>query len=109
MVNNNPETISTDFDEAHKLYFEELSLERVMDIYEHEHSSGVIVSMSGQIPNNLALPLHNNKLRVLGTNPNMIDRCENRELFSKELDELSIKQAPWHSVTSLVRQLRYSI
>jgi carbamoylphosphate synthase large subunit len=105
MINNNPETISTDFDEAHKLYFEELSLERVMDIYEHEQSRGVIVSMSGQTPNNLALPLYNNKVNVLGTSPIMIHKCENRQLFSKELDELNIKQAPWHSVSSIVVEI----
>ena len=102
MINHNPETISTDFDEAHKLYFEELSLERVMDIYEHEKSQGIIVSMSGQIPNNLALPLYNNKFKILGTSPIMIDRAEDRQLFSKQLDEINIKQAPWHSVTSIV-------
>jgi carbamoyl-phosphate synthase (ammonia) len=102
MINHNPETISTDFDEAHKLYFEELSLERVMDIYEHEQSQGIIVSMSGQIPNNLALPLYKNNFKILGTSPVMIDRAEDRQLFSKQLDEINIKQAPWHSVTNIV-------
>lgn len=101
MINHNPETISTDFDEANKLYFEELSHERVLDIYEHEQSRGVIVSMSGQIPNNLSLPLYKSNCNILGTNPVMIDKCEDRQLFSKELDDLNIKQAPWHSVSSL--------
>lgn len=107
MINHNPETISTDFDEANKLYFEELSMERVMDIYEHEQSRGIIVSMSGQIPNNLSLPLYNNGCKILGTNPIMIDKCEDRELFSKELDELNIKQAPWHSVTNMENALEF--
>ena len=108
MINHNPETISTDFDEAHKLYFEELSLERVMDIYEHEQSQGIIVSMSGQIPNNLALPLHKNNFRILGTSPIMIDKAEDRQLFSKELDEIGIRQAPWHSVSSVTDALKFA-
>ena len=60
------------------------------------------MSMSGQIPNNLALPLHKNNVKILGTSPVMIDKCEDRELFSKELDEIGIHQAPWHSVSNMV-------
>ena len=108
MINHNPETISTDFDEAHKLYFEELSLERVMDIYEHEQSKGIIVSMSGQIPNNLALPLHKNGFKILGTSPEQINKAEDRELFSRQLDEIGIQQAAWHSVSDINGAVKFA-
>ena len=78
MVNYNPETVSTDFDECDRLYFEELSLERVLDIYDIEHSAGVVVSVGGQIPNNLAIPLHNRGVHIFGTAPSMIDTAEDR-------------------------------
>lgn len=83
MLNYNPETVSTDFDECDRLYFEELSLERVMDIYEKEMSSGLVVSMGGQFPQNIAKALHDRKLNILGTSPVMIDKAENRFMFSQ--------------------------
>jgi len=95
MINYNPETVSTDYDVCDRLYFEELSFERVLDIYEVEHSSGVIVSVGGQIPNNLALPLYKAGVRVLGTHPKNIDAAENRFTFSKLLDSIGVDQPPW--------------
>ncbi|MCX8159584.1 MAG: carbamoyl-phosphate synthase (glutamine-hydrolyzing) large subunit, partial [Candidatus Saccharicenans sp.] len=101
LVNYNPETVSTDYDMCDRLYFDELSLERVLDIYEREKPAGVIISMGGQVPNNLALKLHQAGVRVLGTSPESIDRAEDRHKFSKLLDELGIDQPPWKEVTSL--------
>ena len=101
MINCNPETVSTDYDICDKLYFEELSLERVLDIYEKEHPSGLIVSMGGQIPNNLAVKLHKTGVKILGTSPEQIDNAENRHKFSKILDEYSIDQPEWRELTSL--------
>ncbi len=101
MINCNPETVSTDYDKCDRLYFEELSLERVLDIYEFENPQGVIVSMGGQIPNNLALPLLKNKVIVLGTSPLHIDKAENRYKFSALLDELHIDQPAWKELTNL--------
>jgi carbamoylphosphate synthase large subunit len=100
MVNYNPETVSTDFDECDRLYFEELSLERVLDIYQTEGATGAIVSMGGQIPNNLALPLLNNKVNVLGTSPLMIDMAEDRHKFSKLMDSIGVAQPAWKELTS---------
>ncbi len=100
MINYNPETVSTDYDICDKLYFEELSLERVLDIYEYEKPLGVILSMGGQIPNNLALKLHRAKVRILGTSPLSIDRCEDRHKFSSILDKLSIDQPLWEELSS---------
>src|SRR5207302_8784004 len=90
MINYNPETYSTDFDTADKLYFEELSYERVMDIYELESAAGVVVSVGGQLPQNIALKLQNNGARVLGTNPEDIDRAEDRHKFSQILDSIGV-------------------
>ncbi|ESP03191.1 hypothetical protein LOTGIDRAFT_137874, partial [Lottia gigantea] len=101
VVNHNPETVSTDFDECDRLYFEELSLERVLDIYQTEQCSGVIVSVGGQIPNNLALPLWKNGVKVLGTSPLMIDSAENRGIFSGICDSLHINQPEWRSLSTL--------
>jgi len=101
MVNYNPETVSTDYDMCDRLYFDELSLERVLDIYEKEKPSGVIISMGGQVPNNLALKLHQAGVRVLGTSPESIDRAEDRHKFSRLLDELGIDQPPWTEVTTV--------
>lgn len=101
MVNYNPETVSTDYDEADRLYFENISLETVMDIYELEQSSGVVISMGGQIPNNIALPLHRQGVKVLGTSPEMIDNAENRYKFSRMLDRLGVDQPMWKELTSL--------
>lgn len=101
VVNCNPETVSTDFDECDRLYFEELSLERILDISQKEECAGCIISVGGQIPNNLAVPLHKNGVKILGTNPLQIDRAEDRSIFSAVLDELNIAQAPWKAVNSL--------
>ena len=107
MVNYNPETVSTDYDECDRLYFEELSLERVLDIYEHENASGVVVSVGGQIANNLALPLEANGARIFGTAPDSIDNCEDRSRFSKLLDDIGADQPPWKQVTTLADAKRF--
>ncbi|NWQ61245.1 CPSM synthase, partial [Neopipo cinnamomea] len=101
VVNCNPETVSTDFDECDRLYFEELSLERILDIYQYEGCSGCIISVGGQIPNNLAVPLHQSGVKILGTNPLQIDQAEDRSIFSAVLDELHVAQAPWKAVSTL--------
>ena len=101
MVNYNPETVSTDYDESDRLYFEELSLERVLDIYEKENAQGVIVSVGGQAPNNIALQLEQNKAKVLGTPPIKIDNCEDRNKYSEMLDKIGVKQPEWSSLTNL--------
>src|SRR5271154_3476149 len=100
MVNYNPETVSTDYDEADRLYFENINLETVLDIYEAEASSGVIVSMGGQTPNNIALALHRLNVKILGTSPEMIDTAENRFKFSRLLDKLEVDQPKWKELTS---------
>ena len=82
MINYNPETVSTDYDICDRLYFDELSLERVLDIYEKEDPTGIIVSVGGQSPNNIALALHNNNATILGTHPEKIDNCEDRDQYS---------------------------
>ncbi|XP_021253367.1 carbamoyl-phosphate synthase [ammonia], mitochondrial isoform X2 [Numida meleagris] len=101
VVNCNPETVSTDFDECDRLYFEEMSLERILDIYQYEGCSGCIISVGGQIPNNLAVPLHQSGVKILGTNPLQINRAEDRSIFSAVLDELHVAQAPWKAVNTL--------
>jgi len=129
MVNYNPETVSTDYDEADrvfffsflffffffcfnllkslfmkkkkKLYFENITLETVHDIYTLESSSGVIVSMGGQTPNNIALALHHQRIKILGTSPEMIDTAENRYKFSRLLDSIGVDQPEWKELTSL--------
>ena len=101
MINFNPETVSTDYDECDRLYFEELSFERVLDIYELEEPLGLILSMGGQIPNNLAMKCHAAGLRVLGTSPQSIDRAEDRHKFSRLLDDIGIDQPPWRELTTL--------
>ena len=100
MINSNPETVSTDYDMSSRLYFEELSLERVLDIYEFEKPKGVVISTGGQIPNNLALPLHARGVKILGTSPKNIDRAEDRHTFSKLLDHLQIDQPAWVELTT---------
>lgn len=100
MINYNPETVSTDYDSCDRLYFDELSFERVMDIVDLEMPKGVVVSTGGQIPNNLALKLHNENVKILGTSPVDIDRAENRQKFSSMLDSLSIDQPRWRELTS---------
>ena len=101
MINYNPETVSTDYDTSDRLYFEELSLERVLDITDFEKPQGVIVSTGGQIPNNLALKLRKNGVRILGTTPENINRAEDRHVFSKLLDGLDIDQPAWAELTTL--------
>lgn len=101
MINYNPETVSTDFDEADRLYFEELGFERVMDIYELEAANGVVVSVGGQLPQNIALRLKQHGLNVLGTDPEMIDNAEDRHKFSAILDSIGVDQPAWTEVTSI--------
>ncbi len=100
MINYNPETVSTDYDMCDRLYFDELSLERVLDVIELEQPRGVIVSMGGQIPNNLAMKLHRRGVPILGTSPVNIDRAENRDKFSAMLDKLGVDQPAWRALTS---------
>ncbi|KAI0890338.1 carbamoyl-phosphate synth [Annulohypoxylon maeteangense] len=100
MVNFNPETVSTDYDEADRLYFENINLETVLDIYQMESASGVLGAMGGQTPNNIALPLLRSGVKVLGTSPEMIDRAENRYKFSRMLDEIAVDQPTWKELTS---------
>ncbi len=100
MINYNPETVSTDYDLSDRLYFDELTFERVLDIIELEKPKGVIVSTGGQIPNNLAIRLHNYSINILGTSPLSIDRAENRHKFSQMLDDLKIDQPRWKELTS---------
>lgn len=101
MVNYNPETVSTDYDEADRLYFETINLERVLDIYELETSAGVVISMGGQTSNNIALSLHRQHVKILGTSPDMIDRAENRFKFSRMLDSIGVDQPEWKELTSI--------
>ena len=101
MINYNPETVSTDYDMCDRLYFDELSFERVMDVIDLEQPRGVIVSVGGQIPNNLAMKLYRQSVPVLGTSPVSIDRAENRNKFSHMLDLLGIDQPAWQELTSL--------
>lgn len=101
MINYNPETVSTDYDMCDRLYFDELSFERVLDVIDLEQPNGVIVSVGGQIPNNLAMKLYRQSVPVLGTSPLSIDRAENRNKFSAMLDQLGIDQPAWQELTSL--------
>ncbi|QQS52583.1 MAG: carbamoyl-phosphate synthase (glutamine-hydrolyzing) large subunit [Bacteroidota bacterium] len=101
MINYNPETVSTDYDICDRLYFDELTLERVLDIVELENPRGVIVSVGGQIPNNLATRLDKKGVKLLGTSAYNIDRAENRHKFSSMLDELKIDQPRWKELTSI--------
>ncbi len=100
MINYNPETVSTDYDMCDRLYFDELSFERVMDIIDLESPRGVIVSVGGQIPNNLAMKLYRRHVPILGTSPVSIDRAENRHKFSAMLDQLGIDQPRWKELTT---------
>ncbi|GAT24310.1 carbamoyl-phosphate synthase, large subunit [Aspergillus luchuensis] len=109
MINYNPETYSTDFDTADKLYFEELSYERVMDIYELESASGVVVSVGGQLPQNIALRLQETGgAHVLGTDPKDIDRAEDRHKFSQILDSIGVDQPAWKELTSVAEAERFA-
>ncbi|MFA4986456.1 MAG: carbamoyl-phosphate synthase (glutamine-hydrolyzing) large subunit [Candidatus Brocadiia bacterium] len=108
MVNHNPETVSTDYDECDRLYFEEISLETLSEIYETERPIGVIISMGGQVPNNLALPCAARHMRVLGTSPADIDRAEDRNKFSSLLESLGIPQPQWRELTSYEEALSFA-
>ena len=108
MVNYNPETVSTDYDECDRLYFDELSRERIMDIYEKDASEGVIVSVGGQIPNGLAIPLDKAGVKLLGTPADMIDNAEDRMKFSDMIDEIGVQQPRWRELTSIDSALDFA-
>ncbi len=101
MLNYNPETVSTDYDEFDLLFFDEISEENVLEIYERLNAMGVIVSMGGQIPNNLALKLYQNGVTILGTSPEKIDNAEDRRKFSSLLDQLGVDQPEWKELSTL--------
>ncbi|KAL7743386.1 hypothetical protein ACLKA6_008358 [Drosophila palustris] len=107
MINYNPETVSTDYDMCDRLYFEEISFEVVMDIYELERSDGIILSMGGQLPNNIAMDLHRQQAKVLGTSPESIDCAENRFKFSRMLDRKGILQPLWKELTNLQSAIEF--
>ncbi|KAG9510928.1 CAD protein [Fragariocoptes setiger] len=107
MINYNPETVSTDFDVCDKLYFDEISFEVVMDIYNLENPLGVVLSMGGQLPNNIAMDLHRQKAKVLGTSPDNIDNAENRFHFSRLLDTNGISQPKWKELTDLDAAIKF--
>ncbi len=108
VINCNPETVSTDYDISDRLYFEELTFERIADIYEFENPSGVIVSVGGQTPNNRAKALHKYGFNILGTSPKNIDRAEDRNKFSSLLDKLGIKQPAWNAFTNLLQAEKFA-
>lgn len=108
IINCNPETVSTDYDFCDRLYFDELSLERVLDIYQFENCGFVVLSFGGQIPNNLALPLSKYRARILGTSPQSIDRAEDRQKFSSLCDELKISQPVWKKLTSIEEAKKFA-
>ncbi|KAM8953468.1 multifunctional protein CAD isoform 1-T1 [Pelodytes ibericus] len=107
MVNYNPETVSTDYDMCDRLYFDEMSFEVVMDIYELETPEGIILSMGGQLPNNIAMSLHRQQCRVLGTSPEAIDSAENRFKFSRLLDTIGISQPQWKELSDLESAVQF--
>ena len=108
IINSNPETVSTDYDESDRLYFEALSQERVMDIADFESPKGIVLSVGGQVANNLAVPLHEGGYPLLGTSAASIDRAENREKFSSLLHNLGVDQPKWQSVTSLEKAKKFA-
>ncbi len=108
MINCNPETVSTDYDICDKLYFEQLTFERVLDIYDKESPEGIIISMGGQVPNNLAMKLHNSGLKILGTSPIQIDNAENRHKFSQILDKINVDQPEWKELRSLAEAKEFA-
>ncbi len=108
MINHNPETVSTDYNECDALYFEELNLETVLDIVKKEQPIGLVLSMGGQVPNNLALPLHRAGVCILGTSPVSIDQAEDRHKFSKLLDQLEIQQPAWRELVGLNEALAFA-
>lgn len=108
MINCNPETVSTDYDQFDTLFFEELTTETIWEIYKGIKPMGVIVSMGGQTPNNLALKLHKIGIKILGTTPDSIDMAENRSRFSAMLDDLNIEQPEWSKLSTLNDALRFA-
>ena len=108
MINCNPETVSTDYDICDKLYFEQLTFERVLDIYDKENPEGVIISMGGQVPNNLAVKLHNAGVKIVGTSPSQIDNAEDRHKFSQILDRLEVDQPEWKELTSYAKAKEFA-
>jgi len=108
LINCNPETVSTDYDITDKLYFEELSLERVLDIYGKEKPFGIILSVGGQIPNNLALSLVQEKVKILGTSADNIDKAEDREKFSQLLEKIGVDQPVWEQLSSKKQALEFA-
>jgi len=107
MVNFNPETVSTDYDMSDMLFFEELTFETVMTIYELERPKGIILSMGGQAANNIAIDLHRQKVQVLGTSPESIDNAENRFKFSRMLDNIGISQPKWKELQNLQSAIEF--
>jgi carbamoyl-phosphate synthase large subunit len=108
MINSNPETVSTDFDRSDRLYFEELTFERIRDIADFEDPEGIVVSVGGQIANNVALPLGQHKYNILGTSPQQIDRAEDRQKFSAMLHTLGIDQPAWVEATTLAKAKQFA-
>jgi carbamoyl-phosphate synthase (ammonia) len=108
MINYNPETVSTDYDECDRLYFEELSRERVLDIYTRDKCDGVVVSVGGQIPNGLAIPLDKAGVKILGTSAAMIDSAEDRNKFSALIDEIGVQQPRWVELTSTEAAIKFA-
>ena len=108
MINYNPETVSTDYDECDALYFEELSRERVLDIYHRDKADGVVVSVGGQIPNNLAVPLHKAGVKIMGTSAESIDCAEDRKKFSAMMDEIGCQQPEWKELTDHKTAIRFA-
>lgn len=108
MINYNPETVSTDYDECDKLYFDELSLERVLDVYDKEKPNGMVISMGGQIPNNLAVKLDKAGVKIMGTSVKNIDRAESRDKFSALLDDLGVDQPLWKAFTKIADAYKFA-
>jgi len=108
IINSNPETVSTDYDESNRLYFEELTLERVRDIADFEKTKGIIVSVGGQIANSLAMPLYKSGYKILGTSPEDIDRAEDRAKFSSLLNELKIDQPEWEEASTIDKAKKFA-
>ncbi|MCB1111556.1 MAG: carbamoyl-phosphate synthase (glutamine-hydrolyzing) large subunit [Chlamydiales bacterium] len=108
IINSNPETVSTDYDESHRLYFDELTFERVQDIADYENPKGIIVSVGGQIANNLALPLDKCGYPIMGTPAANIDQAENRQKFSTLLNKLNIDQPEWEEITTVERAKEFA-
>jgi carbamoyl-phosphate synthase large subunit len=108
LLNYNPETVSTDYDECDRLYFDEISIETILEICERERCLGVIVSVGGQTPNNLALELHESGVKILGTSPIDIDRAEDRHKFSTLLDDINVDQPPWKEITSMAAAVAFA-